>query len=140
MTSIAPEASHRTALDGICLGLVAHAQGEAMALGLALDLLNPPPLVYLLCSQVTAAHAAQKVALANLSATRCGSVAFRDRASHLRNLIVHHDEHEAACVIPALRDYLPRGYYDQLASCYATTRLHTLLAVDYTPQLAYASA
>jgi len=135
MISISSDAAHRTALDAVALGLEAHAAGESTALNLALDQLSPPPLVYLLASQVTAAHFAQHTALANLTATRRGSAAWRDRANHLRNLIIHHDEHEAACVIPALRDYLPRPHYDHLASCYATARLHSLVAVKYDPSV-----
>ncbi|MEJ7604524.1 MAG: hypothetical protein WKG01_42105 [Kofleriaceae bacterium] len=134
LTSVTSVASQRVALDGLSLGLPAHAEAEATALGLALDGLRPPPLVYLLCSQLVAAHTAQHHALVGLRATRCGSIAWRDRAHQLRVLITHHDEHEAACVIPALRDYLPRAHYDQLASCYATARLQSLVAVPFDGQ------
>ena len=136
LTSTTSEAGQRLALEGLSLGLPAHAEAEATALGLALDGLSPPPLVYLLCSQLAAAHAAQQAVLDGLRATRCGSYAWLERATQLRHLITHHDEHEAACVIPALRDYLPRTHYDQLAGCYATARLYSLVAMPFEGQLA----
>jgi hypothetical protein len=41
-------------------------------------------------------------------------------------LIDHHDQHEAACVVPALRDYLPVDVYRSLAATYASARLRAL--------------
>lgn len=91
-----------------------------------LEVVHPPALVYLLCSQVVAAHIAQRGALADVENTRRGSPAWRDRARHLRNLIAYHDEHESACVMPALRDYIPHPVYRTLAGSYATARLRAL--------------
>jgi hypothetical protein len=125
----APGASDRElrdALEGVHVGLAAHAEAEAAILRSMLDVVHPPALVYLLCSQVIAAHLAQEGALVSLEKTRPGSEAWRERAMHLRNLIDHHAEHESACVLPALRDYLPPEIYGSLAGRYASARLRAM--------------
>jgi hypothetical protein len=126
---IAPSSTEpelREALEAVHVGLAAHAEAESVMLRAMLDVAHPPALVYLLCSQVVAAHLAQEGALVSLEATRPGTQAWRDRAAHLRNLIDHHDEHESACVLPALRDYLPSDVYTRLAGSYASARLRAL--------------
>jgi hypothetical protein len=121
-----PEAELREALEAVHVGLSAHAEAEGVMLRAMLDRSHPPALVYLLCSQVVAAHLAQEGALVSLEASRPGTQQWRDRAAHLRNLIDHHDLHERSCVLPALRDYLPRDIYQRLASSYASARLRAL--------------
>ncbi len=116
----------RDTLDAIRVGLAAHAEGEGLMMRAMLSNAHPPALVYLLCSQVIAAHLAQEGALAALEQARPGSRAWRERAAHLKNLIDHHDEHESACVLPALRDYLPSDVYNTLAGSYASARLRAL--------------
>jgi hypothetical protein len=122
----ASEPALAEALEAVQLGLLAHAAGEGRLIHALLEEAHPPAFVYLLCSQVIAAHFAQEAALAALERTRPGSPAFRERAAHLAELIRHHDEHEAACVIPALRDHLSPTMYDELSRSYSTGRLRAL--------------
>lgn len=98
---------------------LAHAEAETMALSAMLELTQPPPAVYFLVSQVIAAHLAQESALTQLLSRRVGTPAARDRARYLRQLVVHHADHEFACLHPALGDHLPRGIYRTLGTSYA---------------------
>jgi hypothetical protein len=116
----------REALDAVRIGLAAHVEGEGAMLREALEREHPPAFVYLLCSQVLGAHLAQEGALHALERTRRGGPAMRERALHLRALIDHHADHEKACVVPALRDYLPTEAYAALAAAYASARLRAL--------------
>ena len=101
---------------------VAHTEAETLALGAMLEHARPAPSLYFLVSQVIASHLAQEAVLAELASLRRGSHAFRERAHYLRQLIVHHAEHEDACLQPALPDHLPREVYRVLATSYALER------------------
>ena len=98
---------------------LAHAEAETMALSAMIELTQPPPAVYFLVSQVIAAHLAQETALTQLLGRRLGTPAFRERARYLRQLVVHHADHESACLHPALPDHLPRDIYRTLGTSYA---------------------
>ncbi|MBA3502534.1 MAG: hypothetical protein M4D80_06595 [Myxococcota bacterium] len=104
----------------------AHAEAEAAALGAVLEQTRPAPALYFLVSQVIAAHLAQETVVTQLLSYRVGSAPFRERAQYLRQLIVHHAEHEAACLQPALPDHLPRPIFRTLATCYAVERARVL--------------
>jgi hypothetical protein len=104
----------------------AHAEAESAALGAVLEQTRPSPTLYFLVSQVIAAHIAQETAVTQLLSYRVGTPAFRERAQYLRQLIVHHAEHEAACLQPALPDHLPRPIFRTLATCYAVERARVL--------------
>lgn len=104
----------------------AHAEAETAALGAVLERARPAPALYFLVSQVVASHLAQENVVAQLLSYRLGSAAFRERAQYLRQLVVHHAEHEAACLHPALPDHLPRPLYRTLATCYAVERARVL--------------
>ena len=108
-------------LDRLCTRLPAHIEAEGIVLARMLGE-HQPPALYLLASQVTAAHLAQQTALAELARLRPGTAAFRERARYLRHLVVHHAEHEAACLHPALPDHLPRDVHRALAEAYASRR------------------
>ena len=120
------EAECRSALDGLRLGFAAHAEGESTVLREALDRSQAPSTLYFLVAQTFAAHLAQETALAALADARPGTTAWHDRGVYLRELVRHHAEHEEACVLPALRDHLPRGEFAALAGAYATERLRAL--------------
>lgn len=105
----------------------AHTEAETVTLGTMLAAEKPPPSVYFMIAQVVAAHLAQETALAQLVAQRIGSAAFRERAGFLRQLVLHHAEHEAACLLPALPEHLPRDAYRALATDYTCERDRLLL-------------
>ena len=100
----------------------AHAEAETMALGAMLERNQPPPTLYFLVSQVIASHLTQESALAELVKQQLGTPAFRERARYLRQLMMHHADHEAACLHPALPDHLPREIFRTLGMSYAIER------------------
>ena len=112
--------------------LPAHIEAEGMVLARMLGDHQPPPALYLLASQVMAAHLAQETVLAELAKLRLATPAFRERARYLRHLMVHHADHEAACLHPALPDHLPRPVHRALAEAYARER-DRLLATTAAP-------
>jgi hypothetical protein len=104
----------------------AHAEAESAALSAVLEQTRPSPALYFLVSQVIASHLAQEIVVGELLSHRVGSPRFRERAQYFRQLIVHHAEHEAACLQPALSDHLPRPIFRTLATCYAVERARVL--------------
>ncbi len=113
-------------LERVRVGFAAHAEAETLALGAMLEHAQPPPAVYFLVSQVIASHLAQEAVLGQLVTLRPRTPAFCERASYLRQLIVHHAEHEAACMHPALREHVPREVFRTLAIAYETERRRRL--------------
>ena len=107
-------------------GGAAPAAAAAAALGAVLAQARPAPALYFLVSQTIAAHLAQETVVTQLLSYRVGSPQFRERAQYLRQLIVHHADHEAACLQPALPDHLPRPIFRTLATCYAVERARVL--------------
>jgi hypothetical protein len=112
----------RSSLDGVRLGLTAHAEAEDIVLGKfetisALDML---------VAQARAAHLAQEGALTALVSTRPGTQRFCERAQHLRDMVHHHAAQEERYLVPGLRRYAPRTMYEDLAGAFATERLRQL--------------
>jgi len=112
----------RTGLDGVRLGLTAHAE----ALDIVLARFDVVPALRGPLGAAHAAHVAQARALSALVSSRPGSTTWRDRAGHLRELIAAHAEHEETTLIAALRQHLPVVLYAQLAGAFATERLRQL--------------
>jgi hypothetical protein len=112
----------RGSLDGVRLGLTAHAEAEDIVLA------RFEPIVALvgLVAQARAAHLAQEGALSALVSARPGTMAWRDRAHHLRELVRYHAVQEEEELLPALRLHAPRELYDALAGAFATERLRQL--------------
>ncbi len=124
----------RSALDGVRLGLTAHAEAEDIVLG---PLERVPGLARLV-SESRAAHMAQESALATLVTMRLGTTNWRDRAQHLRDLVRFHAEREELELIPGLADHPD---YPRLAGAFATERLRQLAMLQpsvpvYMAQLA----
>lgn len=119
---IATVAQLRSALDGVRLGLTAHAEAEDIVLA-RFELV---PALELVVAQARAAHLAQERALAALVTTRPGTTAWRDRAQHLRELVHHHDKQEELQLDCALRSYARPDEYAGLAGAFATERLRQL--------------
>jgi hemerythrin HHE cation binding domain-containing protein len=131
-----------SALDGVRLGLTAHAEAEDIVLGRLEIIAALAPVI----AEARAAHLAQETALAALVSARPGTAMWRDRAVHLRELIRRHAMREELELLPALRYHAPRDLYHKLAGAFATERLRQLamlqpsipLCVDdlaYQPQL-----
>jgi hypothetical protein len=119
----------RDALERVRVLFPAHVEAEAVALGAMLGetLPPPPPALYFMISQVTASHLAQETALTELMKQRVGTPAFIERARYARQLIVHHADHEAACLHPALPDHVPREVFWRMAHHYSHERAHLLV-------------
>ncbi len=132
----------RTALDGVRLGLTAHAEAEDIVLEIALS--NVPHRDHLrsLIGDTRAAHLGQEGALAALVCTPPGSQRWRERAVDLRELVRDHASYEEIHVIPAIRALAPEAY-QRLAGQFATERLRQLAMLQpsapiFVPELALA--
>ena len=110
------------ALDGVRLGLTAHAEAEDIVLG-RLDVI---PALAPVLAEARTAHLAQETALAALVSARPGTAVWRDRAVHLRELVRRHALREELELLPALRYHAPRDLYHTLAGAFATERLRQL--------------
>jgi hypothetical protein len=110
------------ALDGVRLGLTAHAEAEDIVLGRFEAVLALQTLV----EEARAAHLAQEHALSALVSARPGTRVWRERAFRMRDLVQGHAAQEERTLLPALRAYAPRELYDQLAGAFATERLRQL--------------
>jgi len=130
---IATVSQLRSALDGVRLGLTAHAQAEDIVLARFEVIASLEGLVRL----ARGAHLAQEGALSALVTTRPGTTAWRDRAYHLRELVQSHAEHEERHLLPALREHSPR-MYAQLAGAFATERLRQLAMLQPSAPLCIA--
>jgi hypothetical protein len=110
----------RSSLDGVRLGLTAHAEAE----DIVLSRFEAIPGLQALVEQARAAHLAQEGALSALVSARPGTVTWRDRAYHLRELVGTHATQEEAYLLPALQRQV--GDYSRLAGDFATERLRQL--------------
>ncbi|MDB4959982.1 MAG: hypothetical protein JWO36_7551 [Myxococcales bacterium] len=116
----------RTTLDGVRLGLTAHAEAEDIVLYHVIELCSGGDIVEALVAQGREAHLAQEAALAALVCTPPSTSTFHDRASYLRNLVQQHARYEEQNVLPAIRELAPANVYDSLAGSFATERLRQL--------------
>jgi len=107
----------RIALDGIRLGLTAHAEAE--------DIVFSAASLGTLIEGSAKAHRDQERALAVLVVTALGSHAWFARASTLLGLVHDHAAYDERHVLPAIRELAP-GVYPTLAGLFATERLHQL--------------
>jgi hypothetical protein len=115
----------RTALDGVRLGLTAHAEAEDIVLYAALTRVEERDLLEPYVSQAREAHLAQEGALASLVCASSGTSTWRERARFLRELVHEHAVIEEEIVVPAIRRYAP-DVYEELAGAFATERLRQL--------------
>ncbi|MDQ3298397.1 MAG: hemerythrin domain-containing protein [Myxococcota bacterium] len=112
----------RSSLDGVRLGLTAHAEAEEIVLAR----FEIVPALQVLLAQARAAHLAEEGALSALIMARPGTVTWRDRASHLRELVHHHAYLEEEVLVPALRHHVGDHAFEGLAGAFATERLRQL--------------
>ena len=109
-------------LDGVRLGLTAHAEAADIVFGRFDAIAALAPVLAI----SRAAHLAQEGALAALVSARPGTQVWRDRALHLRELVRRHAVQEEVELLPALRGHAPRRLYEGLAGAFATERLRQL--------------
>lgn len=131
----------RSALDGVRLGLTAHAEAEDIVLAQALRRAEIAELDAIV-GESRAAHLNQEGALASLVVTRPNTPIWRDRARHLRDLVRTHSRDEEQRVVPAIRRLAP-NVYQSLAGLFATERLRQLAMLQpsapiFVPELAAA--
>ena len=117
-------------LDGVRIGFAAHAIAQHRVLRTALHHQTVPAPLQFLVAQSAAAHRVQEAAVWSLAYQALGSRAMRDRARELRDTMFDDAEREAACLRPALVDYLASTAYRELAPAYATQRLRLFGEVD----------
>jgi len=116
----------RSSLDGVRLGLIAHAEAE----DIVLSRFESIPQLQVLVAQARAAHLAQEGALSALVTARPGTTGWRDRARHLRELVAYHARQEEVVLLPALERYAPEDQLQQLAGAFATERLRQLAMIQ----------
>lgn len=118
-------AQFRSALDGVRLGLTAHAEAEDIVLYGALT--RCPVVSHLapLVGEARAAHGKQEQALSLLVCSRPGTDGWRERAARLRQLVLEHARWEEQNVVVTIRDLAPE-VYEALAGAFATERLRQL--------------
>jgi len=124
----------RSSLDGVRLGLTAHAEAEDIVLARFEAIAALEALV----SLARGAHLAQEGALSALVTARPGTSTWRDRAHHLRELVQSHAEQEEQYLLPALREHAPRAMYEGLAGAFATERLRQLAMLQPSAPLSLA--
>jgi len=112
----------RTTLDGVRLGLTAHAEAEDIVLYRVTR--EFPELERMVCDG-RAAHLAQESALAALVCAVPGTADWVDRAVHLRELVQVHARFEEGHLVPAIRE-IAADLYSKLAGAFATERLRQL--------------
>jgi hypothetical protein len=115
----------RSALDGIRLGLVAHAEAEDIVLFRALGRAGTSRALAALVEDAHGAHLAQARALSALVCARPSTTAWFEAARRLRDLVRAHADREENHLLPALRELMPR-VYEALAGEFATERLRQL--------------
>ncbi len=133
----------RQALDGVRLGLTAHAEAEDIVLCRAIRRCKLSAWVEDLIGEARSEHLSQEGALSELVCARLGSATWRDRALYLRTLVADHAEWEEVKVLPAIRK-ADAELYGQLAGAFATERLRQLAMLQPSapisiPELARAS-
>jgi hypothetical protein len=115
----------RTALDGVRLGLMAHAEAEDIVFSVAIQRSPARPALQVVVEDAAHAHRLQEIALAALVCTPVGTTEWYRRAEALRELVLEHAGYEEANVLPAIRELAP-DVYPSLAGKFATERLRQL--------------
>jgi len=107
----------RTALDGVRLGLTAHAEA----------IRNSParPALEMVVEEAAHAHRLQEIALAAVVCTPLHTQDWYRRCAALHELVTDHSRYEETSVLSALRALAP-DVYPSLAGKFATERLRQL--------------
>src|ERR1700733_2606966 len=125
---LAPSATFeqiRTALDGVRLGLTAHAEAEDIVLHIAVRQCDVPELEELVAED-RVAHDKQEGALTSLLCALRHISTWRDRAQTLLDMVHEHATYEEHYLFPAIRELAPAKVYGGLAGAFATERMRQL--------------
>jgi hypothetical protein len=130
----------RSALDGVRLGLVAHAEAEDIVLYHALSHEDATRALGALVESAHVAHVSQERALSALVSAAPRTSEWFEAARSLQDLVRGHADIEENVLMPAIRELMPR-VYDALAGEFATERLRQLAMLQpsapiYVPELA----
>lgn len=112
----------RSALDGVRLGLAAHAEAEDIVMYGAVMRASARRILERLASHLQAAHAGQQRALGDVICAVPGSAVWRDRVRRLRDMVHEHAAYEERTAVPVIRELEP-DIYESLAGQFATERL-----------------
>jgi hypothetical protein len=115
----------RTAVDGVRLGLTAHAEAEDIVFSVALARSAAGAGLAEMLEGGAASHRQQERTLAALVVTAIGSSEWCSRATTLRGLVREHAVFVELRLIPAIRELAPE-VYPTLAGLFATERLRQL--------------
>lgn len=125
----ATPAQLRSCLDGVRLGLTAHAEAEDIVLHHVISGQNSGQIereaLERLVGEVRMAHLAQECLLTALVCATPGTPTWRECALELREMVRDHASYEENHVIPAIRELAPKAY-EALAGKFATERLRQL--------------
>src|SRR3954464_15273647 len=100
----------RSSLDGVRLGLMAHAEAEDIVLYGALTRANVDRAVAALVGDAHEMHLEEERALVSLVGATPRTPSWRDSARYLRDLVRDHAEREERRILPALRELMPKVY------------------------------
>ncbi len=115
----------RTALDGVRLGLTAHAEAEDIVFSTVLAHLPARDALDAIVREAADAHRQQETALAALVCTPLDTREWFMRAGRLRGMVREHASYEERSVLPAISE-LAADVYPTLAGRFATERLRQL--------------
>lgn len=115
----------RSALDGIRLGLTAHAEAEDIVFSVALAQGHACAGLRDMVEGGAASHRQQERTLAALAVASIGSREWCSRATTLLGLVREHAAFEERNLLPAIREMAPE-VYPKLAGLFATERLRQL--------------
>lgn len=116
----------RVALDGVRLGLTAHAEAEDIVLYPVFARIQTTPMLRMLIEQARVAHVEQEAALRDVVLTPIQNSGWRNLVERLSGAVTRHADQEEQQLIPALRQVAPADLYRSLAGAYATERLRQL--------------
>lgn len=119
----------RTALDGVRLGLMAHAEAEDIVLYATLESASARDALEPLIAKAREAHLAEEGALAALVCAPPGSSTWRERVRILQEMVREHAYIEEEVLVPALQHLAPEAY-EALAGKFATERLNQLAMLE----------
>jgi len=119
----------RTALDGVRLGLIAHAEAENIVFSVAIRHCRAHAVLQPVVEGAAHAHRQQELALVAFVCTPVGTIEWYGRAAELRQLVRDHAQYEEANVLPAIRELAP-DVYPTLAGNFATERLRQLSMLE----------
>nr|HEX4314359.1 hypothetical protein [Kofleriaceae bacterium] len=115
----------RNVIDGVRLGMLAHAEAEDIVLDIMLGATHSEALHHAM-AEARMEHREQERALGALMRTVPGTSLWRDRALHLLALVRHHKLTQEPTLRTALERDAPAEVVARLAGAFATERLRQL--------------